>query len=450
MTTDTIHTILMAPADNGRLDRAPFIVRFYPSLSSEAGGKKRLLTKPGAQKEKDMPKLLFIFGTRPEAIKLAPLVYQAREVDGFTTCLCSTGQHQEMLQQVLDFFRLVPDYNLSLMQKNQTLSDLASSALRAVGSLMKEVRPDLVIVQGDTTTTMVGALAAFYHNVRVAHIEAGLRSYVRFSPYPEEVNRVLTTHLSDYHFAPTERAAGNLLREGIARDRIFIVGNTVVDALLIGLGKISTMGAGHIDPALEDIDFSKKVLLVTGHRRESFGQPLQSICHALNEIARDESVEIIYPVHLNPNVREPVFGILGGKKNIHLMGPVDYPGMIYLMSRSYIILTDSGGVQEEAPSLRKPVLVLREVTERTEGIDRGVTKLVGTSKEAIVKETLTLLNDVDHYNRMATGDNPYGDGLASKRIMGTLERLFQERGQGEETVGRSVRAGESGRKEVSI
>lgn len=372
-----------------------------------------------------MHKILFIFGTRPEAIKLAPLIHQAKESDRFTTHICSTGQHQEMLQQVLDFFNLIPDYDLHLMQRDQTLHDLASCALRSLSTVMEELNPDMVIVQGDTTTAMIGALAAFYRRTRVAHIEAGLRSNVKFSPYPEEVNRVLATHLSDFHFAPTERAAVNLRKEGISQDKIHVVGNTVVDAILMGLREVKNMSMEDINPALKQIDFSRKIILVTGHRRESFGRPLEDICHALHEIAQDDRVEIIYPVHLNPHVREPVFGILGGRNNIHLIEPVDYPTMIYLMSKSYVILTDSGGVQEEAPSLCKPVLVLREVTERTEGVEQGVTKLVGTSKENIVRETFALLDDVNHYNRMATGGNPYGDGFASRRIVDVLEQIFE-------------------------
>jgi UDP-N-acetylglucosamine 2-epimerase (non-hydrolysing) len=371
-----------------------------------------------------MQKILFIFGTRPEAIKLAPLIHQAKELNHFTTYVCSTGQHQEMLQQVLDFFHITPDYELNLMRPNQTLSDLASSIMRSLGMVMDEVKPDLVLVQGDTTTTMIGALTAFYRRISVAHIEAGLRSYERFSPYPEEVNRVLTTQLSDYHFAPTERAAKSLYHEGISHEKVFVVGNTVVDALLMGLQEVEKMRIDDLNPKLKNIDFSKKIILVTGHRRESFGKPLEEICSALGEIARDDRVVIIYPVHLNPNVRGPVFDKLGGNKNIHLIEPVDYPTMISLMNRSYIILTDSGGVQEEAPSLRKPVLVMREVTERTEGVDQGVTRLVGTSKEVIIRETLALLNNLDHYNHMATGINPYGDGLASKRILEVLGRAY--------------------------
>jgi len=372
-----------------------------------------------------MPSLLFIFGTRPEAIKLAPLIHQAKESGRFSINVCSTGQHQEMLQQVLDFFHLTPDYNLRLMQRNQTLNDIAACTMQSLGNLIKEVKPDLVIVQGDTTTTMIGALTAFYHRIPVAHIEAGLRSNVRFSPYPEEVNRILATHLSDYHFAPTDRAGSNLVKEGIPQQTIYVVGNTVVDALLMGLEEIKKMSMEEIDPLLKKIGPSKKMILVTGHRRESFGAPLENICHALSDIARDERVEIVYPVHLNPNVREPVFGILGSRENIHLIEPVDYPAMIYLMNKSYIILTDSGGIQEEAPSLYKPVLVLREVTERTEGVDQGVTRIVGTSKENIVRETFALLNDPAHYGRMATGANPYGDGLASKRIIEVLARVLQ-------------------------
>lgn len=378
-----------------------------------------------------MTRILFIFGTRPEAIKMAPLIYQAKKSDLFSVYICSTGQHQEMLQQVLDFFHLEPDYNLNLMQRNQTLHDLASSILKSLGRVMEEIKPELVIVQGDTTTTMIGALTSFYHKISVAHIEAGLRSNIRFSPYPEEVNRIVATHLSDYHFAPTERAAQNLLKEGISQEKIYIVGNTVVDALMLGLREISAMSIEDFAPTLADIDFSKKILLVTGHRRESFGMPFKNICAALLEIAQDNRVEIVYPVHLNPQVKEPVFEMLGGRKNIHLITPLDYPAMIYLMNKSYIILTDSGGVQEEAPSLCKPVLVLREVTERTEGVDQGVTKLVGISKDNIVRETFILLNDQKQYGQMATGKNPYGDGLASKRIIEVLEHAFdRERSTG--------------------
>lgn len=372
-----------------------------------------------------MHNILFILGTRPEAIKLAPLIHQAKKSDRFTSHVCSTGQHQEMLQQVLDFFHLTPDYDLHLMQRDQTLQNLAACTLQSLNAVMEDLKPDLVIVQGDTTTAMIGALTAFYRRTCVAHIEAGLRSNIKFSPYPEEVNRVLATHLSDYHFAPTEKAASNLRKEGIPQEMIHVVGNTVVDALLIGLGEVKNMSMEDVNPALKHINFSKIIILVTGHRRESFGRPLENICHALHEIAQDDRVEIIYPVHLNPHVREPVFGILGGRKNIHLIEPVDYPTMIYLMSKSYVILTDSGGVQEEAPSLCKPVLVLREVTERTEGVEQGVTKLVGTSKENIVKETFALINDLKHYNRMATGDNPYGDGFASRRIIDVLEHVFE-------------------------
>ncbi|HTG00858.1 MAG TPA: UDP-N-acetylglucosamine 2-epimerase (non-hydrolyzing) [Nitrospirota bacterium] len=375
------------------------------------------------------PRLLIILGTRPEAIKLAPVIRQAKASGWCDARVCSTGQHQEMLRQVLDFFHLVPDYDLHLMQPNQSLTELAASALRSLGAVMEEAKPDVVMVQGDTTTTMVGALAAFYRRISVAHVEAGLRSHVRFSPYPEEINRVLTTHLADYHFAPTERAAENLRREGIDPEKIHVVGNTVVDALLMGLPEVDAMNIGETNPALKNVDFSKKVILVTGHRRESFGGPFESICHALCDIAAEERIEIIYPVHLNPNVREPVFRILGNKKNVHLIDPVDYPTMIYLMNKCFLILTDSGGVQEEAPSLRKPVLVMREVTERTEGVERGVTRLVGTNRDVIVRETAALLNDPVHYSRMATGDNPYGDGRTSQRILEVLEHAFSGVGQ---------------------
>lgn len=329
-----------------------------------------------------------------------------------------------MLEPVLDFFGIELDYDLNLMKKNQTLHELTANILLGLDPLIEEAKPDVVIVQGDTTTCLAGALTAFYHKLKVAHIEAGLRSDNRYSPFPEEINRVLTTHISDYHFAPTERARQCLLKEGIDDKIIYVVGNTVIDALLLGLNNIQGVTSDYFSPQFDMIDFSKHILLVTGHRRESFGKPFHDICKALLEIARDDRVEIVYPVHLNPNVRDPVFSILGDKDNIHLIEPLSYPAMIYLMSKSYIILTDSGGVQEEAPTLKKPVLVMREVTERTEGLDAGVTKLVGTSTQRIVEETVNLLNKRDEYDNMATGHNPYGDGLASMRIVDMLESLL--------------------------
>ena len=373
-----------------------------------------------------MKKILFILGTRPEAIKMAPLVHELRKDMNFETLVCSTGQHREMLNQVLEFFNLKPDYSLNLMKTNQSLAELTSSLFVGLTSVLEETNPYLVFVQGDTTTTMVGALSSFYHKKKIAHLEAGLRSNDKFSPYPEEMNRILTSRLADFHFAPTEKAKNNLLKEGIPPGQIFLVGNTVIDALLWGMKKIEHLKPEEIAPELSQIDFSKKVILVTGHRRESFGEPFSNICYAIREICDSEerNVEVVYPVHLNPNVTQPVYSILSNRKNIHLIEPISYPSMIYLMNKSYLVLTDSGGIQEEAPSLRKPVLVMREVTERTEGIDCGVTKLVGTAKETIVKETLNLVYNKAEYQRMATGNNPYGDGTSSSKIRKILKKIF--------------------------
>lgn len=369
-----------------------------------------------------MKKILIIFGTRPEAIKLAPLYHEIVRSNKFKPYICSTGQHKEMLMQAMEYFGLSADYNLDVMKYNQGLGDLTALILSGLSKIVQDCKPDLIVVQGDTTTTFVGGLVAYYNRIKLVHIEAGLRSHSKYSPYPEEMNRILTTHLSDYHFAPTERTAENLRQEGVAAEKIFVVGNTVIDALFMGLERLKTYDSDELNNRLGMIDFSKEVILVTGHRRESFGKPLKEICKALSAIATDDRVQIVYPVHLNPNVRKPVFSMLNKRKNIHLIDPLDYPVMIYLMSRSTIILTDSGGIQEEAPALKKPVLVMRDVTERAEGIDAKVTKLVGTSSEMIIKETLNLLNNQDAYNIMASGKNPYGDGFASKRIVEILER----------------------------
>jgi len=373
-----------------------------------------------------MKKAIILFGTRPEAIKLAPLIIRLRSSTKISSIVCSTGQHREMLHQVLEFFGLTLDYDLNLMKSNQKLHELTANILMELEPLFEEVKPDIVIVQGDTTSCFAGALSAFYNKIKIAHIEAGLRSNNRYSPFPEEINRILTTHLSDYHFAPTIKARDWLINEGIDDKRVFVVGNTVIDALLMGLEKIQGLGPDHFMHNFNEIDFSKRVILVTGHRRESFGKPFQDICEALKKIANEDRVEIVYPVHLNPNVRAPVFSILGDKKNIHLINPVTYQAMVYLMNNAYIILTDSGGIQEEAPSLKKPVLVMREVTERTEGIEAGVTKIVGTNIKRIVDETRKLLNNRLYYESMATGQNPYGDGNSSIRIVELLENILLE------------------------
>lgn len=367
--------------------------------------------------------ILAIFGTRPEAIKMAPLILKGKDELSCDVRICVTGQHNEMLDQVLDFFKIKPNYDINAMKHNQSLFDITSDILRDLENVLVPEKPDLVMVQGDATSAFVGALAAFYMRIPVAHIEAGLRSYNKYSPFPEEANRVLVGHMADYHFAPTARAKGNLLKEGIKNESIFVVGNTVIDALCLTLEMIKN----EEDKFSSDFGYlhmGKRIILVTGHRRESFGDPFRGICMAIKEIAEENDVEIVYPVHLNPNVREPVFEFLGGNKNIHLIEPLDYPHFVWLMSKAYLILTDSGGVQEEAPSLGKPVLVMREVTERIEGIEAGTCKLVGTKRERIIDETSRLLTDFGEYERMAKAVNPYGDGKSTERILSIIRRII--------------------------
>ncbi len=370
-----------------------------------------------------MKKILIIFGTRPEAIKMAPLIKEFQKYPNkFETKVCITAQHREMLDQVLDFFEIRPDINLNLMKPNQSLFDLTADGLKGIEKVLDEFPVDMVFVQGDTTTTLIGALAAFYKKIKIAHIEAGLRSRNKYSPYPEEVNRTLVGHMADYHFAPTEKAREHLLNEGI-KENVFVVMNTVIDALFLGLNIIKKHGEEKYYSYFNFLDFSKRMILVTGHRRESFGKPFENICCALKELAdRFQDIEIIYPVHLNPNVREPVNRILRNQERVHLIEPLDYPHLIWVMSKSYLVLTDSGGIQEEAPSLGKPVLVLRDVTERTEGIDAGTARLVGTDKEQILKESIRLLTDSKEHEKMAKSHNPYGDGFSSKRIVDFLLR----------------------------
>lgn len=366
-----------------------------------------------------MKTLLFIFGTRPEAIKMAPVVSAFKKQRGFDTKVCVTAQHREMLDQVLEFFGIRPDFDLNLMKKNQSLFDITAEGLKGFEKILGICRPDVILVQGDTTTAFIGALAGFYTKIKVAHVEAGLRSGHKFSPFPEEVNRVLAGHLADYHFAPTKAAAQNLRQEGIEKN-VWVTGNTVIDALFLGLDILNKNGRKTYEESFDFVDFSRKVILVTGHRRESFGEPFKNMCRALKDIAQEHQVEIVYPVHLNPNVRRPVHSLLKNLKRIHLIKPLDYPHFIWLMSKSYMVLTDSGGVQEEAPSLGKPVLVMREVTERTEGIKAGTARKVGTSRASIVTETLKLLRDEREYQKMAKAVNPYGDGKASARILDIL------------------------------
>jgi len=369
-------------------------------------------------------KTLFFFGTRPEAIKMAPLIHEFQKRSGGVdqSKICVTAQHREMLDQVLEFFAIQPDFDLDIMRPNQSLFDVTGKALRGLQEVFKAFKPDWLFVQGDTTTTFVGALAAFYEKVRVAHIEAGLRSFDKHSPFPEEMNRVLTTRLADIHFSPTPKAKENLLQEGVPEDKIFVVGNTSIDALFLCLNRISEKAVDDFE-SLKQVNFRKKILLVTGHRRESFGKPFENICRAIQTIARLEDIEVVYPVHLNPQVRKPVLSILKNIPNVHLIDPLNYPSFVWLMHKSYVILTDSGGVQEEAPSLGKPVLVMREVTERVEGVEAGTAKIVGTDAEKIIGETLTLLRNPAVYDTMAKAANPYGDGKSSQRIFDIIRSV---------------------------
>jgi UDP-N-acetylglucosamine 2-epimerase (non-hydrolysing) len=362
-----------------------------------------------------------IFGTRPEAIKLAPVIKQLSQYpDQIRKIVCTTGQHREMLDQVLSLFDIVPDYDLRIMRPDQQPAEVVCRIVREVGQVLSREQPEIVLVQGDTTTTFAAALAAFYQRIGIGHIEAGLRTHNKYSPYPEEVNRTLTTILADLHFAPTTTAKQNLLHEGIPEANIFVTGNTVIDALFHIVAK-ETHNYG--DERLANLD--GQVILVTAHRRENFGQPLAEICLALKELAeRYPQHTIVYPVHLNPHVQEAVYPTLGGIKNIYLTKPLEYEPFVHLMTKSVLILTDSGGIQEEAPSLGKPVLVLRQVTERPEAVEAGTVRLIGTNKETILTEASKLLDDPREHERMASRSNPYGDGTASAKIVRILLRRF--------------------------
>jgi UDP-N-acetylglucosamine 2-epimerase (non-hydrolysing) len=371
-----------------------------------------------------MKKILFVFGTRPEAIKLAPLIEEMRKYpDRFNVKVCVTAQQRQMLDQVLTFFSIVPEYDLNIMLENQTLFDITITTLKLIKAVIGEFLPDIIIVQGDTTTSFVAALAGYYFKIKVAHVEAGLRSFNKYSPYPEEINRILTGHIADYHFAPTQMAVDSLKKEGII-ENVYLTTNTVIDALFLGLDILKQKGEEKYSNFFDFLDFQHRIILVTGHRRESFGEPFRNLCQGIKHIADSfDDIEIVYPVHLNPNVRKPVNEILNGHSRIHLIEPLDYPYFIWLMNRSYLILTDSGGVQEEAPSLGKPVLVMRDVTERMEGVDAGTAKIVGTSTSKIVEETSILLNNKEEYDKMSLNHNPYGDGNACKRIVDILLKI---------------------------
>ncbi|MBI1744047.1 UDP-N-acetylglucosamine 2-epimerase (non-hydrolyzing) [Candidatus Acetothermia bacterium] len=378
-------------------------------------------------------KVMTIFGTRPEAIKLAPVIKALNSEKKFDSKVCVTAQHRQMLDQVLNFFAIRPEYDLDIMKPNQSLFEIARLALEKLEEPLTRERPDVVLVQGDTTTAFVGALAAYYLKISVGHVEAGLRTYNKFSPFPEEMNRVLSDRLSDYCFAPTETARDNLTREGISGGKIFVTGNTVIDALQIAWAKVEDQDwSGQLGLPREIFQTDRRVILVTGHRRESFGSEFESLCRGLKHIAeKNLKVALVYPVHLNPNVRAPVEKILRGVKGIFLLEPLDYTLLVWLMGRSYLVLTDSGGIQEEAPSLGKPVLVMRQKTERPEGIHAGVARLVGTDEKVIFEETQRLLDDAKEYAKMAQAVNPYGDGKASQRIVRILKKSLLNREENE-------------------
>jgi len=363
-------------------------------------------------------KVMTIFGTRPEAIKMAPLVKELEQEERIKSIVTVTAQHREMLDQVLDLFKIEPDYDLDVMQSVQSLTDITVNVLQGLEKLITEEKPDIVLVHGDTSTTFVGALASFYQKLKIGHVEAGLRTHNKYSPYPEEINRQLTGVLADFNFAPTVTSKDNLLAENIDLEKIFVTGNTVIDALL----EVVDEDYEFCIPELNKIDFNnKKVILLTSHRRENLGQPMKNIFNGVKELVeKNEDVEVVFPVHLNPKVRDITHDILGDIERIHLIEPLDYEPFANLIAKSYLVMTDSGGIQEEAPSLGKPVLVLRDTTERPEAVKAGTVELVGTDKQTIVSTANELINDDIEYNKMANAINPYGDGKASKRILKAL------------------------------
>lgn len=365
-------------------------------------------------------KVLVVFGTRPEAIKMCPLVYKLKEADGVDCVVCLTGQHKEMLQQVMDAFNVKADFNLEIMKDRQTLTSITTTILESMEPLLKETKPDIVLVHGDTTTSYAAALAAFYQQIPVGHVEAGLRTGNIYSPFPEEMNRLMTDRISTYHFAPTEKNRSNLLAEGISKN-VFVTGNTVIDAFQYTV-KDSYQFASE---KLRDIDFKgHRVVAVTAHRRENLGEPLRNICRTIKRLANEYSdATFVYPVHLNPAVRETVFDVLSDVPNVHLIDPVDVLDMHNLLARSFMVMTDSGGLQEEAPHFGKPVLVLRTETERPEAVDAGTVKVVGVEENDIYNAAKTLFDNPEAYNAMAHAVNPYGDGKASERIVEALKGL---------------------------
>jgi len=369
-------------------------------------------------------KILLIFGTRPEAIKMAPLVNEFKKNSNFfNTKVCVTAQHREMLDQVLDFFDIVPEYDLNIMKENQDLNSLSSRILKKINPIINEFKPDFVFVHGDTTTSMISALASFYNGIKICHVEAGLRTYNKKSPFPEEINRQITSRLCDYHFAPTINSKNNLLMEGINENQIHLTGNTVVDALFDGLNRLTNFSTNRIENLKPFLKNDEKIILVTAHRRENYGKGIENICKALVEIAKHDKIKIIITVHPNPKVKEVILKYLKNIDNILLVEPLSYPEFIWIMSKSEIILSDSGGLQEEAPSLGKPLLLLRDTTERPEAIDSGNVILVGTNKNKIIKKTLLLLSNISKYNKMSEPNNPFGDGHACKRIVNFIKNV---------------------------
>ena len=374
-------------------------------------------------------RILTIFGTRPEAIKMAPVVAALNSDDYFYSKVCITAQHREMLDQVLSLFKIEPDIDLNIMKESQSLTDVTSRVLAGLEKVLGEWRPDMVLVHGDTTTSFAASLAAFYQKIPVGHVEAGLRTGRLYSPWPEEANRRLTAVLASMHFAPTEKAKENLLAGGAAADSVFVTGNTVIDALLQVVAYVENNPSleERLGEYLPELDPQNKLILITGHRRENFGQGFENICNAILQlINKYQDIEIVYPVHLNPNVQDSVKRILGNVQRVHLIEPLDYAPFVHLMKKSYLILTDSGGIQEEAPSLGKPVLVMRDATERPEAVDAGTVRLVGTNVELIVKEVSELLKDNGAYQAMSAAHNPYGDGAASNRIVEHLKSINEQ------------------------
>jgi UDP-N-acetylglucosamine 2-epimerase (non-hydrolysing) len=383
-----------------------------------------------------MKKILLVFGTRPEAIKMAPLVKQLKSNhEFFETRVCVTAQHREILDQILHVFNIVPDYDLNIMKTNQDLYDITTLVLQGLKVILNDFNPDIVLVHGDTTTTLASSLAAFYQQIDVGHIEAGLRTNNIYAPYPEEINRQCTTKIAKYHFAPTVLNKENLIKDNVLEKNIIVTGNTVVDTLMMAVDHIKSdsrlekrirLHINEMGYPIENLDKCHKLILVTGHRRENFGKGFLNICEALKEISsRFPKIDIVYPVHLNPNVRKPVNDILANISNVYRIEPLEYESFVYLMSQSYLILSDSGGIQEEAPSLGKPTLVMRKETERPEALEAGSVILVGTDKDVIIKQLEILITQNQKYNEMTNCYNPYGDGKASERIVAFLKSIFE-------------------------